>query len=385
MIWKKITIYTTVEVEDLISEYLDEQGVEGVMIEDNVPLTEEEIKAMFVDIPLIPDENDGTAKVSFFLDESYDDEKMLRLISDVKAELDRLEEFLPVGLKEVTVEDTTDDTTWNDGFKQFFQPVRLYDDIVILPSWWDDLYVDHKIRYTIENGFELQENDKIIKIETVTAFGTGTHETTRLCIGELKKYMKDGSSVFDIGCGSGILSIAACLMGAGYVHGLDIDPQAVKASLVNAAASGLTSDRIDFSCGNLLSGNKIAEAYMDKDDNRSKVQKASLGSGIASAVNVPKDESLADKAARIVDLELGTADEIPARKYDIVVANILADVIIPLSAMIHEYLEEDGIFITSGISDTRADEVKAALLENDFEILNIAQENEWVAISAKKN
>ena len=123
---------------------------------------------------------------------------------------------------------------------------------------------------------------------------------------------------------------------------------------------------------------------MDKDDNRSKVQKASLGSGIASAINVPKDESLADKAARIVDLELGTADEIPARKYDIVVANILADVIIPLSAMIHEYLEEDGIFITSGISDTRADEVKAALLENDFEILNIAQENEWVAISAKK-
>lgn len=391
MIWKKVTIYTTVEVEDLISEFLDEQGVEGVQIEDNVPLTEDEIREMFVDIPLIPDENDGTAKVSFFLDDSYDDDKINSLIADIKAELGRLEEFLPVGCKKVEVEDTSDDTTWNDRFKEFFTPTRLYDDIVILPSWFDEnveFSDSHKINAILEGKdpsfFRINDDDKIIRIETVTAFGTGTHETTRLCIGEIKKYMKEGASVFDVGCGSGILSIAACLMGAGYVHGLDIDPQAVNASKVNAAASGLTSDRIDFTCGNLLSGNKIAEAYMDKEDNRTKVQKASLGSGIASAVNVPDDETLADKAARIVDLELGAQDEIPARKYDIVVANILADVIIPLSAMIHEYLTEDGVFITSGISDTRADEVKAALKENNFEIISEAHENEWIAISAKK-
>ena len=106
------------------------------------------------------------------------------------------------------------------------------------------------------------------------------------------------------------------------------------------------------------------------EENKEKTDKASIGSGIASA--------------HLVDIELGTPDEIPARKYDIVVANILADVIIPLSAMIHEYLAEDGVFITSGISDSRADEVKAALKENSFEILSEAQENEWVAISAKK-
>lgn len=381
MIWTKFSIETTTEVVDLLSDFLSEKGIEGIQIEDNVPLSEDEIKQMFVDIPLQLGEDDGSAKVSCFLDDSFDDAKIDELKLEVKAELERLSEFLPVGTGVITVEDTTDDSTWNDKFMENFKPARLYDNIVIMPVIDDesDVYDTLKAYKNLE-GFELRDDDKVIRIKTVTAFGTGTHETTRLCLGAVQQSLKldedKEKSVFDIGCGSGILSIAACLMGAGYVHGLDIDPQAVKASAINAEASGLSSDRIEFSCGNLLADNRIAENFLAQDDNREKMEKASLGSGIASPINP-------DDAARIVDIGLGDSDPIPARKYDIVVANILADVIIPLATIVRDYMTEDGVFISSGISEGKADAVREALLENGFKIVNETRENEWVCFTAK--
>lgn len=381
MIWTKFSIETTTEVVDLLSDFLSEKGIEGIQIEDNVPLSEDEIKQMFVDIPLQLGEDDGSAKVSCFLDDSFDAAKIDELKLEVKAELERLSEFLPVGTGVITVEDTTDDSTWNDKFMENFKPARLYDNIVIMPVIDDesDVYDTLKAYKNLE-GFELRDDDKVIRIKTVTAFGTGTHETTRLCLGAVQKSLKldedKEKSVFDIGCGSGILSIAACLMGAGYVHGLDIDPQAVKASTINAEASGLSSDRIEFSCGNLLADNRIAENFLAQDDNREKMEKASLGSGIASPINP-------DDAARIVDIGLGDSDPIPARKYDIVVANILADVIIPLATIVRDYMTEDGVFISSGISEGKADAVREALLENGFKIVNETRENEWVCFTAK--
>lgn len=381
MIWTKFSIETTTEVVDLLSDFLSEKGIEGIQIEDNVPLSEDEIKQMFVDIPLQLGEDDGSAKVSCFLDDSFDAAKIDELKLEVKAELERLSEFLPVGTGVITVEDTTDDSTWNDKFMENFKPARLYDNIVIMPVIDDesDVYDTLKAYKNLE-GFELRDDDKVIRIKTVTAFGTGTHETTRLCLGAVQQSLKldedKEKSVFDIGCGSGILSIAACLMGAGYVHGLDIDPQAVKASAINAEASGLSSDRIEFSCGNLLADNRIAENFLAQDDNREKMEKASLGSGIASPINP-------DDAARIVDIGLGDSDPIPARKYDIVVANILADVIIPLATIVRDYMTEDGVFISSGISEGKADAVREALLENGFKIVDEARENEWVCFTAK--
>ena len=381
MIWTKFSIETTTEVVDLLSDFLSEKGIEGIQIEDNVPLSEDEIKQMFVDIPLQLGEDDGSAKVSCFLDDSFDAAKIDELKLEVKAELERLSEFLPVGTGVITVEDTTDDSTWNDKFMENFKPDRLYDNIVIMPVIDDesDVYDTLKAYKNLE-GFELRDDDKVIRIKTVTAFGTGTHETTRLCLGAVQQSLKldedKEKSVFDIGCGSGILSIAACLMGAGYVHGLDIDPQAVKASAINAEASGLSSDRIEFSCGNLLADNRIAENFLAQDDNREKMEKASLGSGIASPINP-------DDAARIVDIGLGDSDPIPARKYDIVVANILADVIIPLATIVRDYMTEDGVFISSGISEGKADAVREALLENGFKIVNETRENEWVCFTAK--
>lgn len=381
MIWTKFSIETTTEVVDLLSDFLSEKGIEGIQIEDNVPLSEDEIKQMFVDIPLQLGEDDGSAKVSCFLDDSFDAAKIDELKLEVKAELERLSEFLPVGTGVITVEDTTDDSTWNDKFMENFKPARLYDNIVIMPVIDDesDVYDTLKAYKNLE-GFELRDDDKVIRIKTVTAFGTGTHETTRLCLGAVQQSLKldedKEKSVFDIGCGSGILSIAACLMGAGYVHGLDIDPQAVKASAINAEASGLSSDRIEFSCGNLLADNRIAENFLAQDDNREMMEKASLGSGIASPINP-------DDAARIVDIGLGDSDPIPARKYDIVVANILADVIIPLATIVRDYMTEDGVFISSGISEGKADAVREALLENGFKIVNETRENEWVCFTAK--
>ena len=313
MIWTKFTIETTVEAEDLLSEFLNESGAEGVMIEDNVPLTEEEISEMFVDIPLVG-EDDGTAKVSCFLPEGYDIDALRRSVSE---ELKRLSEYIDVGTGNISMEPTSDDSTWQNNWKEFFKPFRLYDDIVILPNWmtWD----------------EIKEDDTVVRIESVMAFGTGAHETTNLCIGQIKKYLKDGDSIFDIGCGSGILSMIGVYLGAGYVKGIDIDPQAIKSSHENASVNGFKEDRIDFEVGNLLA-----------DDSK------------------PAD-----------------------KKYDIVVANILADVIIPLSEKVRPFMKEDGLFITSGIIDTKEDEVRAALLKNGFDIIDTVHLNEWVCFVAR--
>ena len=385
MIWTKFSIETSTEVVDILSEFLSELGIEGVQIEDNVPLTGDEIKQMFVDIPLTLGDDDGSAKVSCYLDDSYDKSRISELKKKVHDELIRLSEFLPIGTGNITVENTTDDSTWNDKFKENFKPARLYDDIVIMPviDEESDVYDTLKAYKNLE-GFELRSDDKVIRIETVTAFGTGTHETTRLCLGQLHNYLSDSDSqsssdkksVFDVGCGSGILAIASCLLGAGYVHGLDIDPQAVKAGRINAKASGLDSDRIEFSCGNLLADNRIAENFLSEGDNKAKMEKASLGSGIASPINP-------DNAAMMVDIQLGEADPVPARRYDIVVANILADVIIPLSTIIRDYMADGGVFITSGISESKEDAVKDALIQNGFHIVDITRENEWVCIVAK--
>ena len=391
MIWKKISIDTSLEAVDLISEFLDEQGIEGIMIEDNQPLTEDEIREMFVDIPLVGDASDDSAVVSFFIDSSYTDKMIDDLADKIRAELKRLSEFIPVGTMNIDMTETSDDSTWNDNFKNFFKPQRLYGNLVIMPVYDDDMNSDSNNNENNDlTDFDIKEEDKVIKIRSVMAFGTGTHETTRLCLGLIKKHINDMSTIkkdltlMDVGCGSGILSIASVLLGASFVHGLDIDPQAVEASKINADVNGIKEDKLLFSCGNLLAGNMIAENYINNvnsdngEDIKKKIEKASLGSGISSVLTP-------EEAARMVDIEGGTVDSVPKRKYDIVVANILADVIIPLSSVIEEYMEDGGVFIASGISESRIDDVKIALMNNGFTIIDSEQENEWFALAAVRN
>jgi ribosomal protein L11 methyltransferase len=332
MIWTKLTVETTVEAVDLLSAFLDELGVEGVMIEDNVPLSEEDMKAMYVDIPLTAGEDDGTAKVSCFVDESFDTDK---LKADILTELERLSEFIPVGAKTITLANT-EDKDWMNNWKQFFKPFRLYDNIIIKPTW--------------EQLDDVKEDDMVVEIDPGIAFGTGSHETTKLCIGQLKKYLKSGDTVFDVGCGSGILSIIASMLGAGFVHGMDIDEVAVRASIENAGINHIPEDKLKFSCGNLLADNYI---------------------GRGTTFELDKNAIKADKH---IEADM---------KYDIVVANILADVIIPLSAVISPFLKEGGYFITSGIIDDKENAVKEAMGKNGFKIIDVVRMNEWVSVIAQ--
>ena len=332
MEWTKITIDTTVEAVDIISAFLDEHGVEGIEICDHVPLTEDEKQEMYVDIPLIDGLDDGTAQVSCYVDESFD---LDTLRADIACELTRLEAFFPVSTKQITI-GHTEDKDWMNNWKQFFKPFRLYDNIVIKPTW-----------ETVE---DLKDDDMVVEIDPGIAFGTGSHETTKLCIGQLKKYLKPGDTVFDVGCGSGILSIISAMLGAGFVHGMDIDEIAVRASIENAELNKLGADQIKFSCGNLLEDNYI-------------------GKGTTFEL---------DKNA-IKGMQHMTAD----MQYDIVVANILADVIIPLSGVVRPFMKENGLFITSGIIADKEADVVAAMKENGFDIVDVVHMNDWVSVIAK--
>lgn len=313
MKWKKISFETTTEAVDLVSAMLDELGIEGIEIEDNIQLSEEDKKKMFIDfLPELP-EDEGKATVSFYLEEGEDVNEKLSAVKDGLFEID---EFIYTGEKEFILSET-EDTDWINNWKAFFKPFRVDDDIIIKPTW--------------ETLKEVKEGDMVIEIDPGTAFGTGSHETTKLCILNLKKYQNAGDKVLDLGCGSGILSIAAKKLGAAYVAGTDIDVNAVKASGENAVQNGVE-----------------AQFYLS---------------------NV-----LEDAEGR---KQLGN-------DYDVVVANILADVIIPLAGIAGEFMKPGAYFISSGIIYLKAEEVKEALLANGFEIVEVTQMGDWFSYVARK-
>lgn len=328
MKWIKITVETTCEAVDLLSAFLDEEGVLGVQVEDHVPLSEEEKDAMFID--LLPDQilpDDGLAKVSCFLEDELHAEE---LIGKIKSEIQRLSQFIPVGSGVITT-DVSDEEEWLHNWKAYFKPFRLYDNIVIKPSWE-------------EMPEDIMPEDIVIEIDPGVSFGTGSHETTKLCIGQLKKYLTPGDAVFDVGSGSGILSIISSFLGAGSVFGMDIDEVAMRTSVENAEINHIDSEKVAFLCGNLL-----------------------VSDGPESTEAMKRE---------ILNRNQGEA-------YDIVVANILADIIIPLAGVISPYLKKGGYFITSGIINTKEEEVKSALLANGFQIVEVVHMNDWVSITAQ--
>ena len=329
MIWKKITIETTTEAVDMISYTLGELGVEGIQVEDKVPLSEEDKKAMFIDIlPELPPD-DGVAYVSCYIDDPERD--VDELVGRIKDELQDMASYLDIGSGTITLGET-DEKDWVNNWKEFFQPFWL-DRILIKPTWIPEAEV------------ERHPDDLMIEIDPGTAFGTGGHETTKLCIQMLETYMKEQQSVLDVGCGSGILSIIASKLGAGYVHGIDIDALAVDASYENCRVNHIRTDR-------------------DDSDQSSLVQ-AAFEQGDMIGSEEYKQKLLAEH-----------------KKYDIIVANILADVIIPLSEVVIPFMHQDSIFISSGIIHTKADAVREALLKNHYEILEERHMNDWVAFAA---
>ena len=319
MKWKKITIETSTQAEDMLSYELSLMGMEGVEIEDHVPLTEEEMSQMYVD--LLPDEiapDDGTAKISCYIDEGEDVEAV---VERIREKLDEISAFLPIGSGKITLS-VTEEEDWINNWKAFFKPFRLDDRIVIKPSW--------------ESLPDRKEDDIVIEIDPGTAFGSGSHETTKLCIHALRKYVNEGTQLLDVGTGSGILSIIAKKLGAAHIDATDIDPNSIRASRENFEINGIGSGESDVYRINLLDAGQ-AQDFKGKTG---------------------------------------------GKKYDIIVANILADVIIPLSAVVGDFLKEDGIFITSGIIDTMEDRVREALIANGFKILERNGMNDWVSITA---
>ena len=330
MKYEKITIDTTVEAIDMVSYTLSELGVCGIELDDKIPLTEEEKQAMYIDILPEPEkEYDGLATVTCYipvnddgtLDLDIEDaskKNLAELITEIRVKLLELSDFLDVGECKITVE-VTDDSDWLYNWKKFFKPFKLENNIVIKPSW--------------EEVADVKDGDIVLDIDPGIAFGTGSHETTKLCIKALKEYLKPDVSVLDLGSGSGILAMLAIKLGAGKALGIDIDELAVRVSKENASLNDMTSDIISFREGDVLSDKDFKESITDK--------------------------------------------------YDIVLANILADVIIPLSGVAGEFLKPDGVFITSGIINTKEDEVREALTGNGFKIVETNYMADWVSFVAQ--
>ena len=200
MKWNQFRLKTTTEAEDIVSSMLADLGIEGVQIEDKIPLTQSDKEQMFVDIlPDIP-EDDGCAYLTFYLDEDVDKQELLL---KVRQELEEMRSYLNVG--ECTIEESqTEDVDWVNNWKQYFHQFYI-DDILVIPSW---------------ENVEAKDSDKmVIHIDPGTAFGTGMHETTQLCIRQLKKYVTEDTEILDVGCGSGILGMLALKFGAKHSVG----------------------------------------------------------------------------------------------------------------------------------------------------------------------
>ena len=316
MKWNKFTLKTRSEVEDIVISTLADVGIEGVEIQDKQPLTEEDKAQMFVDIMPEGPADDGIAYLNFYLEEDADKEAILK---DVREALDDLKNFMDIG--EATIEESqTEDKDWINNWKKYFKQFYV-DDILIIPSWE-----------------EVKEEDKdkmIIHIDPGTAFGTGMHETTQLCIRQLKKYVTSETELLDVGTGSGILSIIALKMGAKHAVGTDLDPCAVPAVEENKEVNGIVPESFDMMIGNIIDAKEVQ-------------------------------------------------DKVGYECYDIVVANILADVLVPLTPVIVNQMKPGAVYITSGIIDDKEQTVVDAVKAAGLEILEVTYQGEWVSVTARK-
>ena len=317
MKWNKFRLKTTTESEDLVSSMLMDLGIQGVEIEDKIPLTQSDKEQMFVDILPEIAADDGVAYISFYLEEDEDKETIL---ANVKRELEDMRSYADVGA--CTIEESqTEDVDWVNNWKQYFHQFYV-DDILIIPSW--------------EMVKPEDEDKMIIHIDPGTAFGTGMHETTQLCIRQIRKYVTDDTTILDVGCGSGILGMLALKFGAKYSVGTDLDPCAIDATYENMEENGITRDQYEVMIGNIID---------DKD----------------------------------------VQDKVGYEKYDIVVANILADVLVPLTPVILHQLKPGGIYITSGIIDDKEETVVNCVKAAGLEVLEVTYQGEWVSVTAKKH
>ena len=327
MKWMKFRIKTVTEAEDIIISTFIDIGLEGAQIEDKIPLTALEKEQMFVDILPEGPEDDGIAYLSFFVEEKEGGSLEIQgektdtdtLLARIREELEGLREFCDIGEGSVTLGET-EDLDWINNWKQYFHQFYI-DDILVIPSW--------------EKREKADEGKYVLHIDPGTAFGTGMHETTQLCVRQLRKYVTAGAEVLDVGSGSGILSILSLMFGAGHAFGTDLDPCALEAVAQNCRANDIEPERFDMLIGNIIT---------DRD----------------------------------------VQDQAGYGRYDIVAANILAEVLIPLTPVITGQLKPGGVYITSGIIEHREEDVVSAVRAAGLEILEVNRQGEWVSVTARK-
>lgn len=328
MKWKKFRIKTLTEAEDIIISTLYDIGLEGAQIEDKIPLTPLEKEQMFVDI--LPDgpEDDGIAYLSFFVEEKEDGSLLLDgepateedILGRVREELEGLRLFCDIGEGSIAV-DETEDIDWINNWKQYFHQFYI-DDLLVIPSW--------------EEVKPEDQEKMVLHIDPGTAFGTGMHETTQLCIRQLKKFITPATELLDVGTGSGILAIVSLMYGAKHAVGTDLDPCSVDAVADNMRNNGIAPEQFEMMIGNIIT-----------------------------------DKEVQDKAGY--------------DRYDIVVANILADVLVPLTPVIVNQMKKGGIYITSGIIDDKEPTVTKAVREAGLTVLEVTYQGEWVSVTARKD
>ena len=328
MKWMRFRVRTKVDAEDILISSMQDVGLYGAQIEDHVPLTAAEKEQMFVDILPETGEDDGTAVLSFFLEETEDGHVLvdgeLKTPEEVKAaieeELAQLRTYSDIGEGTVTIEET-EDLDWINNWKQYFHQFWI-DDILAIPSWEEPEDTDRKPAL-------------VFHIDPGTAFGTGMHETTQLCIRQIRKYLTPDTVLLDVGTGSGILAILSLMLGIRRAVGTDLDPCAPPAIEDNLRTNGVDPARCEVILGNLI------------DD-------------------------------RKVQAQVGEAC------YDIVAANILPDVLIPLTPHVVRAMKPGAVYITSGILEGRQDSVADAMRREGLEVVDVTAQGEWRCVVGRK-
>ena len=319
MKYREYTIKTTTAAEDLVADILNELDLEGVEIVDNVPVSKEDKEKMIIDVDIELPPDDGTATVKFYLNADASKEEIESTLKSINEGLDELRDFMDIG-EGIIVEKDVNDEDWINNWKKYFKSFYI-DDIFIRPSW--------------EEEPKVKDYNVSVIIDPKTSFGTGHHETTMLCIKGMRKVIKEGDDVLDIGTGSGILSIIANKFNAKHTLGIDIDPICEETFYENMEVNGIEKSKYEYITGDMIS----------------------------------------DGALR---------DRVGYEKYDVCLANILSDVIIPMAPYAFKATKKNGFFVTSGIIDFKEEEVSKALEDIRFMIVEKIHQGEWVGIICRK-
>ena len=322
--WIEIFIETTKEGFEPVSGIIYQCGITGVMIEDADDFEEFlENPARdwdYIEDELVEQKHNAKNGITFFVRDNMNGKETFELVKEMLKNAKENEKEIDFGSLDITVKNIKEDD-WANNWKKYFKPFAVGDKIVIRPSWEE--YND-------------DGNKTVLKIDPGHVFGTGTHETTQFCIELIENYLKKEDMVLDIGCGSGILSIASLLLGAKYADAVDIDPNAIDIAYTNAGMNDIGRETYDVVSGNILEDEDLNEKYSGK-------------------------------------------------KYDVVEANIVADVIIALTDKIPQYIKDGGVFISSGIIVERLDDVLEALKGHGFEVLEVKKKKGWSAIASRYN